>query len=371
MFFLILFSILLVLVIGGSVYLVRGFHQFSCINALAKKHSKIAWMLSFLPVIILIIVGVFNIYTGIVSAIHLIIIWLLCNGIVSLIPKFSKKEIRKDIAGITAICVTTVLMVIGWYTAHNVVETYYTFQTEKAIGTDKLRIVEIADAHLGVTLNGEQFAAEMQKISALQPDIVAVVGDFVDDESTRKDMEIAAKALGEISPQYGTFYVFGNHDRGYSPETCDFNTDDLISVLETNHVTVLKDETIQLDNGIALIGREDKSRKNRLPITELTPNIDTDTYSIVLDHQPNDYDAEAAANVDLVLSGHTHGGQFFPCGPIGVLIGANDAYYGHHLRSNTDFIITSGISAWSIPLKTGTVSEYVVIDVVHSKNIES
>ena len=87
-------------------------------------------------------------------------------------------------------------------------------------------------------------------------------------------------------------------------------------------------------------------------------------YSIVLDHQPRDYAAETASNVDLVLSGHTHGGQMIP---LMQLIRrfhiVDDNVYGLERRENTDFIVTSGISDWAIQFKTGCRSEYVIIDV--------
>ena len=98
-------------------------------------------------------------------------------------------------------------------------------------------------------------------------------------------------------------------------------------------------------------------------MAELAAGLDPDKVSVVLDHQPNDYDAQAAAGVDYVLSGHTHGGHIFPAGIIGLLMGANDANYGVERRGNTTFVVTSGISGWAIPFKTGAKSEFVIMDI--------
>ncbi len=85
----------------------------------------------------------------------------------------------------------------------------------------------------------------------------------------------------------------------------------------------------------------------------------------MMDHQPNDY-ANEAGYADLVVSGHTHGGQLIPIGIIGKLIGAFDRAYGWEKRDGTDFIVTSGISDWAILFKTGTKSEYLIINVTHT-----
>ncbi len=78
-----------------------------------------------------------------------------------------------------------------------------------------------------------------------------------------------------------------------------------------------------------------------------------------------DYEALKDANVDLVLSGHTHGGQLFPLMTIEnhSNIAEDDRVYGYEKRGNTNFIVTSGISDWAIKFKTGCKSEYLLINI--------
>lgn len=83
--------------------------------------------------------------------------------------------------------------------------------------------------------------------------------------------------------------------------------------MTANGVKVLEDETVLLADQFYLIGRQDASEErdfagSRASMAELTQTLDADKYQIVLDHQPCDYDAQAQSGVDLVLSGHTHGG---------------------------------------------------------------
>ncbi len=149
-----------------------------------------------------------------------------------------------------------------------------------------------------------------------------------------------------------------------------YTGDDLIAELEKNGVTVLEDENVLLDSRFYLIGRQDASEEldlggSRAKIADLMQRVDNDKFTIVLDHQPRDYDAEAAAGADLVLSGHTHGGQMIPSMQLirWFHLGGDDCVYGTERRENTDFIVTSGISDWAIKFKTGCRSEFVMIDI--------
>ena len=168
------------------------------------------------------------------------------------------------------------------------------------------------------------------------------------------------------------YFSFGNHDKGYYDESYrGYNGDDLIKELEKNNVTVLQDENVLIDDRIYIVGRQDYSEVEkggtRADMDELVKKLDTDKYIVVMDHQPHDYDNQEKAGVDMVLSGHTHGGQFFPVNNAGVWIGANDKTYGREKRTDTNFIVTSGISDWALKFKTGCKSEYVVIDVEQNK----
>ena len=195
--------------------------------------------------------------------------------------------------------------------------------------------------------------------------MLLICGDFVDDDTKRQDLLDACAALGKMQTKYGIYYVYGNHDLGYFRYR-DFTADELRQALAENGVTLLADETEVISEHISVTGRLD-ANADRAEISALAADADTSLYRILLDHQPTDYDAEAAAGYDLVLSGHTHGGHIFPAGQIGLVISENDALYGHEKRGNTDFIITSGISGWAIPFKTGAVSEYCIIDVTEKE----
>lgn len=352
----------------GALYLASRFARFAVIHKLAGERKGIRFLLGFVLVLLLLfgIGAIFGPINAAISIIHLMIIWLLCDGINRLVEKKRKKEFTRYYAGMFAIGITLIYLTCGWVLAHHVWRTEYILETDKEIG--KLRIVQFADSHVGNTFDGEGFAEQMKKIQSENPDIVVITGDYVDDDTTKENMIASCEALGKLKTTYGVYYAFGNHDKGYyGPEYRGYSGDDLIAELEKNNVKVLQDESILVDNRFYLIGRQDRSEDQRgtprASMEKLVAGLDSDKYSIVLDHQPHDYDAQAASGVDLVLSGHTHGGQLFPFHRMGEWTGIDARIYGLEKRKNTNFIVTSGISDWAIQFKTGCKSEYVVVDV--------
>lgn len=360
----IIFAVTALVLIAGAGYLIWRFHRFSFLNRLGKRHRLLSWLAAALMTVLLGLFAMISASTMVVIVIHLIIAFLLCDLVAWALEKLIHRKISRDISGVIAVGLCAVYLGIGCFMAWHIFETHYTVETQKEIGGD-LRIVGIADSHLGITLDGERFAEQMERIRKLKPDIVVVAGDFVDGDSEKEDMLLSCKALGSLLTDCDVYFVYGNHDDDSSYRN--FTPEDLHNALTENGICVLEDDTVRIREGVYLTGRKDDSDRRRAGIEELKEELDSSGFWIVIDHQPTDYDAEAAAGADLVFSGHTHGGHVFPSGQIGMLIGANDKLYGAEKRQDTVFVVTSGISGWSIPIKTGTYSEIVVIDIVKAQ----
>ena len=309
----------------------------------------------------------FNFINAVICAIYVAMIWAISDFIFWILQKVFQISFHHYYAGWFAIVAGVIILSIGWYLNHHAWQINYVVKTSKK--TDPLKIVMFADSHLGTTFGAQGFEKHLKKMQQQNPDIVVVVGDYVDDDTTKEDMVKSTRALGKMKTKYGIYFVLGNHDKGYyGAHRRGFNLQDLINELTRNGIVVMQDETIQLNDSFYLIGRRDFSevkerRAGRQSMEELIKNLDKNKYMIVLDHQPADYENQAKSGVDLVLSGHTHCGQLFPFNWVGKWIGVNDSVYGHERRNKTDFIVTSGISNWAIKFKTGTKSEYVVINV--------
>ena len=307
-----------------------------------------------------------NMMNAVVCMVHLILFWLLCEGAARLLARLRHGEPRLTVAGAVAAALCVVYLAAGWIAVHHVWQTEYTIATPKLDAS--LRVVQIADSHIGATFHADGLARYMEEINALSPDVVVITGDFVDDDTTRADMLGGCAALSNLKTTGGVFFVFGNHDRGYySEEARGWSRAELCAALEENGVVILEDEARLVDGKFYIAGRQDRSVEQsggcRKTAVELVAGLDRDKYIILLDHQPHDFDAEASAGADLVLCGHTHGGQFIPINHVGEWIGENCLRYGHEKRQDTDFIVSSGICNWTFRFKTGCKSEIVVIDI--------
>lgn len=362
MYFYVMMAGMAILALLGLVYLFARIRRFRFVRRLSEKRRWLGWLLPSVPLLVIFAFAFFNPINTIVVVLHLIAFWALFDLSVFLLRKLARRESKYYWPGGAAVLLAAAYLGFGWYWAHHISETHYELTTEKDIGVDRLRIVQISDSHVGNTFDGEGFTRQVERIQLTNPDLVVITGDYVDDDTAKKDMELSCAALGKLQTTYGVYFVFGNHDKGYS-EYRDFSADDLRNELEKNNVRILEDEAVLLGERILLIGRQDRSVRERKSAAELMAGVGQDKYIIFLNHQPNDFDAEAKAGVDLVLCGHTHGGQMFPVGLIGTATGLDDKSYGLEVRGNTSFIVNSGISCWGLQFKTAAPSEYAVIDI--------
>ncbi len=319
---------------------------------------------------LLVIVALFAVFditlglmNGMIIFLHTLVIWAISDFAAFIYRKIKKVKRTKYISGLAAIITTVCYLSVGVFFAFYVFRTEYNFKTDKPLPNGNLKIVGFSDSHIGVTFSSNGFKKQLERLNREKADMFVIVGDFIDDSTTKEEMEKSCKALKGLKSKYGTFYVFGNHDAGYmGSERRGYSRDDLINNLKKNGVTVLEDNAVTLQNKITVIGRADGGHGNRLAADELITGKEN-TYTVFLDHVPGDYESEAKAGADLVLSGHTHGGQLIPINRVGELIGVNDATYGHEKRNNTDFVVSSGISNWELYFKTGCISEYFVINI--------
>ena len=201
-----------------------------------------------------------------------------------------------------------------------------------------------------------------------------MAGDIFDNDiEAVPDLEGVAFELRRLHAPLGVFACQGNHDvdrismagalRG---ET---TADRIQEFLKDAGITYMLDDTLLVADSFYLVGRRDArpigSRHIRQTAANLTSDLDKSRPLIFLDHQPVDYPAIESAGADLILSGHTHRGQVFPGSIVTrhMFKEAGATHYGYWHGSSAQAVVTSGAGVWGPPMRIGSRSEVVLIDV--------
>ena len=167
---------------------------------------------------------------------------------------------------------------------------------------DGYRIVQISDLHCGPFASGQRVARWVATANRLEPDVVAVTGDLIANGTAFIDT--VARALGGLRARAGAFAAMGNHDYFGDGEA-------MVRALEAAGLTVLRNRGVELrreDRAIYLAGVDDTWTR-RHDVARALAQRPVGMPSVLLAHDPVLFPEAAEHGVDLVLSGHTHGGQ--------------------------------------------------------------
>ncbi|MGI6117548.1 MAG: metallophosphoesterase [Bilifractor sp.] len=233
----------------------------------------------------------------------------------------------------------------------------YSARMEKLPPGEKYRIVQLSDLHIGAIIGKDYIRRVVQKVNAEQPDAVVITGDIFNHSTAREitDYRDIFEELAGIQAPDGIFAVRGNHD----PEK---NSRAWQEFLSASHA-------IDLDNRsagagpVSLVGRPGLCGwPERMPLRKLTDSCDPGKPVVVLDHDPNGMEEARNLEADLVLSGHTHNGQFFPCNYFTRFWYGKERCHGKHAEGGTLCITSAGTGFFQTPVRIGTDSEIVVAD---------
>lgn len=230
---------------------------------------------------------------------------------------------------------------------------------KKSSVSDKLTIVVASDIHLGTIIGRSRIDKIVDVINALDPDLVLLPGDVVDEDLAPVIKENLGESLRNIKSRLGVFSITGNHEFIGGAEAA-------TQYLTEHGITVLRDECVRIKESFYLVGREDRSvisfsRRQRKTLEELTRNLDRTLPIIMMDHQPFHLDEAEANGIDLQLSGHTHHGQLWPFNFITKRI--FEVSWGYKKKGATHIYVSSGVGTWGPPVRTGNRPEIVQIEV--------
>lgn len=258
--------------------------------------------------------------------------------------------------GIIVLVAFAGLFSIGTFNAYSpIVRTYPIFIAKRAGERKMLRIAMASDMHFG-NLSGRSHLKRMVKVmKKLNPDIILLPGDIIDDDPAPFMRKKMGDLMKELNAPLGIFGVLGNHEY-YGGAIPEFTEE-----MERIGVTILLDQKVKIDNAFFLVGRKDKTDAKRESMEKLLSDVDKDLPIIVMDHQPTELKQAETYGADLLLSGHTHKGQMAPNHFITRKVFELD--WGYLKKNSLHAIVSSGYGFWGPPIRIGSRSEVVQIDV--------
>ena len=240
-------------------------------------------------------------------------------------------------------------------------------------GFEGFRIAQVSDLHNAEFGEGNENLIEL--LSQTEPDIIVLTGDLIDSRHT--DIEIALSFARQAIKLAPVYYVSGNHEarmREYA---------DLKMGLAEAGVTVLENQQVRITQegeSITLMGIDDPSFREdylfgdaEFVARHAIENLqnESDGYTVLLSHRPELFGLYAETEIDLVFSGHAHGGQFrLPF--VGGLVAPNQGFFpkfdaGQFTEENTTMIVSRGVGNSIIPIRFNNRPEIILVTLSNRK----
>lgn len=242
------------------------------------------------------------------------------------------------------------------------VTTDYVHESEKIPESfDGYRITQVTDLHDATF--GRNQSRLVEKVRATKPDAIFITGDIVD--SRRYDLENSLQAVRQLVDITDVYYVLGNHEVALNL------TDEIYTALNELGVHVLPNDAVRLErNGehIVIAGIEDPLMGKEVgqSIDEALYNMDSDAFKVLLSHRPELFEAYVEKEVDLVFTGHAHGGQIrLPF--IGGLFAPTQGFMpkytaGIYKEQETEMIVNRGLGNSLFPYRIFNLPEIYVVE---------
>ncbi|MBO5753536.1 MAG: metallophosphoesterase [Proteobacteria bacterium] len=225
-------------------------------------------------------------------------------------------------------------------------------------GLNGLRIVHLSDIHVGNTIRREDIEAMVKETNALNPDIVAITGDLC--EGHPEFIGSWLDPMKNLKAKYGSYFVTGNHDHMWGARAWNQIVSNLgVRVLDNAHEIIDVQGTKLAVCGVLDLRGDRKERGWKSDPVAAMAGIEPGIFKLMLAHQPGSAEACFAAGANLMLVGHTHGGQFWP---ICYIVDAVHKYSrGLYYVDDKAIFVSCGTGYWGPPLRFGIPPEIDVI----------
>ncbi|XP_077160707.1 transmembrane protein with metallophosphoesterase domain [Paroedura picta] len=288
------------------------------------------------------------------------------NANLDTVNKNGKLTMRKTFLAVT---VTIALTVLGLLNASQppAVKSVEIAVHKLPLSMDQLKVVLLSDIHLGPTVGRSKLEMIVKMVKALKPDITVIVGDLTDCEV--KDLGPAVGPLGKLDSRLGTYFVTGNHEYYTSDVNSWFELLELLKVhpLHNENRKIVSPRGRESD-WFCLAGVDDieanvlRYSGHGMDLEKALGGCGADHAIVLLAHQPlaAKRAVQARPDINLVLSGHTHGGQIFPLNIVAYFM--NPFFVGlYKVGQSTSVYVSPGTMYYGIPMRLGSRAEITEI----------
>ena len=247
-------------------------------------------------------------------------------------------------------------LLYGLYNERRVVKNTLTASSPKL--HEQCRLAVLSDLHFGTIQPAKILTDTIQRINSEKFDGVILVGDIVDERTSKESLKLLFTELAALETTYGTFFVHGNHDR----QECrkgdrTFTDSEFDTLMKEAGIRNIDDTVVNLGDSIQLIGRKDYSFNDRMDVAALLAGSDPSKFRIVAEHQPADCEELSEQGVDICLSAHYHGAQNWPNNLIYSLAGIR--YMGEYRIGSMILYVNSGLAGSKYRIRTHGHCEYL------------
>ena len=280
----------------------------------------------------------------------------LINKYRSFLPaSWTKKPRWNKIQTQSACLLVFLLLSYGYFQfTHPTIVEQDIYITKNGNNRKELKAVGISDLHLGITVGKARLKKYVEQINALNPDIILIAGDMIDNNLYPLIKEKMWEELNNLKAPLGVYMCLGNHEYLSGIEQS-------LDFLDRTSLNVLIDRSVRIDDSFYLIGRNDLLAKKRSSLQALTDSLDQSMPIILLDHEPFHLEEAEENKIDFQFSGHTHNGQLFPLNFIVSRI--FELPHGYKQKGNTHYYVSSGLGLWGPQFRIGTQSEILVFNI--------
>ena len=331
-----------------TVLLVNMFYTVFNIRSITVKPLK--EVMIFLSAVTFIVL----IYTSVIMLIKYILGFILGGFLKPTNPVLRFINERKITLPVL-LAVTAIVGVVGYIHMNIITTEEYSINVKKASKNKSITAAVVADTHIGISAHKSTIDTIVEKINEMKPDVVLLLGDIFDENTTTDEMEYFSEKFKDVKSKYGSFFVFGNHEN--------MQNEDVSQYLKDAGIKILEDDKAVIAGDITLVGMLSEYDSSGDPIDRIIKQkkVDTTKPVIVLKHEPLGIKDISAAGADVSMYGHTHGEQFpFTYLPFSFL---NDMMCGTKDFDGMTAFTTQGAGGWGFHFKFPAKSEVAKVTI--------